>query len=76
MGLFGNTNTEDLPIPVTIGGEYRSDAVLIVESGVIVETALINLAKKAHKEGFSRVMNVRVVGNFENNFDAYGDAVK
>lgn len=75
MGLF-NTNTEDAVIPITTGGEYHANSTLLVADGVLVDTAILNLAKKAQKEGFARVMNVRVVGNFDNNFDAYGDALK
>lgn len=75
MSLFGK-DLDKLPIPVTIGGEYHPDAVVMTADGLTVESAVFNLAKAAEKAGYSRVINLRCIGTMKDNYDAMGDAIR
>ena len=73
MGLFGG---DDFKLPMTVGEVPAGlEQIQIVSGlGMSVEGALKDLAKAADKIG-DEVVNVRVTAT-ENNFAAYGDAVK
>ena len=74
MGLFGG---DDFKLPMTVGEVPAGlEQIQIVSGfGMSVEGALKDLAKAADKIGADEVVNVRVTAT-ENNFAAYGDAVK
>lgn len=74
MGLFGG---DDFKLPMTVSEVPAGlEQIQIVSGlGMSVEGALKDLAKAADKIGADEVVNVRVTAA-ENNFVAYGDAVK